>query len=78
MAGDLEAGARFLDALRPFVYRRYLDYGALDGLREMKASIAAEVARRDMADDLKRGPGGIRAVSYTHLDVYKRQISVMA
>lgn len=64
VAGDLEAGARFLDALRPFVYRRYLDYGALDGLREMKASIAAEVARRDMADDLKRGPGGIREVEF--------------
>lgn len=64
VAGDLEAGARFLDALRPFVYRRYLDYGALDGLREMKASIAAEVARRDMADDIKRGPGGIREVEF--------------
>jgi glutamate-ammonia-ligase adenylyltransferase len=64
VAGDLDAGARFLDTLRPFVYRRYLDYGALDGLREMKASIAAEVARRDMADDIKRGPGGIREVEF--------------
>jgi glutamate-ammonia-ligase adenylyltransferase len=64
VAGDLAAGERFLDALRPFVYRRYLDYGALDGLREMKASIAAEVARRDMADDIKRGPGGIREVEF--------------
>ena len=35
VAGDTAAGARLLDALRPFVYRRYLDYGALDGLREM-------------------------------------------
>lgn len=64
VAGDFAAGERFLDALRPFVYRRYLDYGALDGLREMKASIAAEVARRDMADDIKRGPGGIREVEF--------------
>lgn len=64
VAGDIAAGERFLDALRPFVYRRYLDYGALDGLREMKASIAAEVARRDMADDIKRGPGGIREVEF--------------
>ena len=64
VAGDLDAGARFLDGLRPFVYRRYLDYGALDGLREMKASIAAEVARRDLADDIKRGPGGIREVEF--------------
>ncbi len=64
VAGDSAAGGRFLDALRPFVYRRYLDYGALDGLREMKATIAAEVARKDMADDIKRGPGGIREIEF--------------
>ncbi|MBP6748614.1 MAG: bifunctional [glutamate--ammonia ligase]-adenylyl-L-tyrosine phosphorylase/[glutamate--ammonia-ligase] adenylyltransferase [Xanthomonadaceae bacterium] len=64
VAGDLDAGERFLQTLRPFVYRRYLDYGALDGLREMKATIAAEVARKDMADDIKRGPGGIREIEF--------------
>lgn len=64
VAGDLDAGDRFLDTLRPFVYRRYLDYGALDGLREMKATIAAEVARKDMAEDIKRGPGGIREIEF--------------
>ncbi|MEJ7745631.1 MAG: bifunctional [glutamate--ammonia ligase]-adenylyl-L-tyrosine phosphorylase/[glutamate--ammonia-ligase] adenylyltransferase [Luteimonas sp.] len=64
VAGDLEAGERFLQALRPFVYRRYLDYGALQGLREMKALIAAEVARKELADDIKRGPGGIREIEF--------------
>jgi glutamate-ammonia-ligase adenylyltransferase len=64
VAGDTEAGDRLLDALRPFVYRRYLDYGALDGLREMKALIAAEVQRRELAEDLKLGPGGIREVEF--------------
>ena len=64
VAGDLEAGERFLRTLRPFVYRRYLDYGALDGLRAMKAAIAAEVARRELADDIKRGPGGIREIEF--------------
>ena len=64
VAGDIAAGERFLDALRPFVYRRYLDFGALDGLRAMKASIAAEVARREMQDDIKRGPGGIREIEF--------------
>ncbi|GAB2507103.1 bifunctional [glutamate--ammonia ligase]-adenylyl-L-tyrosine phosphorylase/[glutamate--ammonia-ligase] adenylyltransferase [Lysobacter humi (ex Lee et al. 2017)] len=64
VAGDIEAGERFLATLRPFVYRRYLDFGALDGLREMKASIAAEVARRELVDDIKRGPGGIREVEF--------------
>ncbi|MFL6591324.1 MAG: glutamine-synthetase adenylyltransferase, partial [Luteimonas sp.] len=64
VAGDIEAGERFLTTLRPFVYRRYLDYGALDGLREMKAAIAAEVARKELADDIKRGPGGIREIEF--------------
>lgn len=64
VAGDLAAGERFLETLRPFVYRRYLDYGALDGLRAMKAAIAADVARRELADDIKRGPGGIREIEF--------------
>ncbi|MGJ4802779.1 bifunctional [glutamate--ammonia ligase]-adenylyl-L-tyrosine phosphorylase/[glutamate--ammonia-ligase] adenylyltransferase [Luteimonas sp. SDU82] len=64
VAGDLDAGRRFLDTLRPFVYRRYLDFGALDGLRQMKSMIAAEVARQDLADDIKRGPGGIREIEF--------------
>ncbi len=64
VAGDIAAGEDFLGALRPFVYRRYLDYGALDGLREMKAAIAAEVARKELADDIKRGPGGIREIEF--------------
>jgi glutamate-ammonia-ligase adenylyltransferase len=46
------------------VYRRYLDFTALDGLREMKAAITAEVARRDRSDDIKRGPGGIREIEF--------------
>ncbi len=64
VAGDIEAGERFLRTLRPFVYRRYLDFGALDGLRTMKAAIAAEVARKELADDIKRGPGGIREIEF--------------
>jgi glutamate-ammonia-ligase adenylyltransferase len=64
VAGDLAGGEQLIDALRPFVYRRYLDFTALDALREMKGMIAAEVLRKDMADDLKRGPGGIREVEF--------------
>src|SRR5690625_1276805 len=64
VAGDIAAGESFLRQLEPFVYRRYLDYGALDGLRGMKASIAAEVARKDLDDDIKRGRGGIREVEF--------------
>ncbi|WDS35750.1 bifunctional [glutamate--ammonia ligase]-adenylyl-L-tyrosine phosphorylase/[glutamate--ammonia-ligase] adenylyltransferase [Pseudoxanthomonas sp.] len=64
VAGDIEAGEAWLQTLRPFVYRRYLDFTALDGLRAMKAMITAEVARREMADDIKRGAGGIREIEF--------------
>ncbi len=64
VAGDVAAGARLLDALRPFVFRRYLDFTAIDGLREMKRLIDAEVARQDLAQNLKLGPGGIREIEF--------------
>ncbi|MDH3646297.1 MAG: bifunctional [glutamate--ammonia ligase]-adenylyl-L-tyrosine phosphorylase/[glutamate--ammonia-ligase] adenylyltransferase [Gammaproteobacteria bacterium] len=55
---------QFLDLVRPFVYRRYLDYGVLESLREMKALIASDVGRRERRDDIKLGPGGIREVEF--------------
>ena len=64
IAGDIAAGEQLLDALRPFVYRRYLDYGAFEGLREMKAMIEADVARRDLEGHLKLGRGGIREIEF--------------
>ncbi len=64
VAGDIDAGEQWLQTLRPFVFRRYLDFTALDGLRDMKAAIAAEVARRELAEDIKRGPGGIREIEF--------------
>ncbi|MCB1559534.1 MAG: bifunctional [glutamate--ammonia ligase]-adenylyl-L-tyrosine phosphorylase/[glutamate--ammonia-ligase] adenylyltransferase [Xanthomonadales bacterium] len=64
VAGDIAGGEIFLDTLRPFIYRRYLDYTAFEGLREMKALIAAEVKRRDLADHVKLGPGGIREIEF--------------
>ncbi|MBX3725368.1 MAG: bifunctional [glutamate--ammonia ligase]-adenylyl-L-tyrosine phosphorylase/[glutamate--ammonia-ligase] adenylyltransferase [Xanthomonadales bacterium] len=64
VAGDRAAGAEFLDMLRPFVYRRYLDYPAIDALREMKAQIDLEVQRQDLSDDIKLGPGGIREIEF--------------
>jgi glutamate-ammonia-ligase adenylyltransferase len=64
VAGDLAAGEQFLESLRPFVYRRYLDYTAIDALRDMKAQINLEVQRQDMLDDIKLGPGGIREVEF--------------
>ena len=51
-------------AVRPFVFRRYLDYGVFESLREMKALIEREVARRELADHVKLGPGGIREIEF--------------
>ncbi len=64
VAGDRAAGRQLLELLRPFVYRKYLDYTAFAGLREMKSLIDAEVARKDLADNLKLGPGGIREIEF--------------
>jgi glutamate-ammonia-ligase adenylyltransferase len=64
VAGDRAAGKQLQELLRPFVYRRYLDYTAFAGLREMKALIDAEVARKDLADNLKLGAGGIREIEF--------------
>ena len=64
VAGDVVAGKRLISTLRPFVYRRYYDYTAFAGLREMKALIDAEVARKDLARHLKLGPGGIREIEF--------------
>jgi glutamate-ammonia-ligase adenylyltransferase len=51
-------------AIRPFVYRRYLDYGVFESLREMKTLIEREMQRRELADHLKLGPGGIREIEF--------------
>ena len=64
VAGDQTAGAELMEILRPFVYRRYLDYGAFESLREMKQMIANEVKRKGMEDNIKLGPGGIREVEF--------------
>jgi [glutamine synthetase] adenylyltransferase / [glutamine synthetase]-adenylyl-L-tyrosine phosphorylase len=52
------------ESVRPFVYRRYLDFGVFESLREMKALIEKEVARRDFAEHVKLGPGGIREIEF--------------
>jgi glutamate-ammonia-ligase adenylyltransferase len=64
VGGDRARGDQLLEALRPFVYRRYLDYGALESLREMKGMIVREVARRGMEGNIKLGRGGIREIEF--------------
>ena len=50
--------------IHPFVYRRYLDYSVFESLRDMKAMITAEVQKREMANNIKLGPGGIREIEF--------------
>lgn len=50
--------------VRPFVFRKYLDFGAINAMRDLHAQIRREVARKDMADHVKLGPGGIREIEF--------------
>lgn len=64
VAGDLAAGQTLLADLKPFVFRRYLDFGAIEALREMKTLIRREVRRKHLNDNVKLGEGGIREVEF--------------
>jgi [glutamine synthetase] adenylyltransferase / [glutamine synthetase]-adenylyl-L-tyrosine phosphorylase len=54
----------YRDILRPFVFRRYLDFGLFDALRDMKTRISSEVQRRELRDNIKLGRGGIREIEF--------------
>jgi glutamate-ammonia-ligase adenylyltransferase len=64
IAGDREAGAELLKTLKPFVYRKYLDYGTIESIRGMKAMIEREMARKGMQGNIKLGRGGIREIEF--------------
>ena len=54
-----------LEALRrPFIFRKYFDYGAFAAMRDLHAQIRREVVRKDRADNVKLGPGGIREIEF--------------
>ncbi len=64
VAGDFNAGGQLMVMLHAFVYRRYLDYGAVEELRNLKAQISQELRRKDRWDNIKLGQGGIREVEF--------------
>lgn len=64
IAGDKNKAKTLFDILRPFVYRRYVDYTAMDSLRDLKRMIAAEVRKKGMENNLKLGRGGIREIEF--------------
>lgn len=63
LTGD--AHEALMKVVTPFVFRRYLDFGTIQSLRELHAQIRAEVSRRDLADNIKLGRGGIREVEFS-------------
>lgn len=64
ISGDLDVINDLHKRLSPFTYRRYVDFGVFDSLREMKALINREVRRKDAEDNVKIGPGGIREIEF--------------
>lgn len=64
LAGDPADVAALESLLRPFVYRRYLDFGSIESLREMKRLIAKELHKKGMESNIKLGPGGIREIEF--------------
>lgn len=64
VAGDKSHGQLLMDNLRPFVFRRYLDFGAVESIREMKGLINQELQRKQIDNNIKLGPGGIREVEF--------------
>jgi [glutamine synthetase] adenylyltransferase / [glutamine synthetase]-adenylyl-L-tyrosine phosphorylase len=64
VAGEQRAGEELMAMLRPFVYRRYLDFGAIESLREMKQLISSELHKKGMEANVKLGPGGIREIEF--------------
>ncbi|BBB28214.1 bifunctional [glutamate--ammonia ligase]-adenylyl-L-tyrosine phosphorylase/[glutamate--ammonia-ligase] adenylyltransferase [Neptunomonas japonica] len=64
VAGDVDKGTELLAQLRPFVYRKYIDFSAFESLREMKEMINREVRRKGLEYNVKLGSGGIREVEF--------------
>jgi len=64
VAGNKEAGGRLLNRLKPFIFRRYLDFGVYESLRDMKHKVSLEVSHKEMKGDVKVGPGGIREIEF--------------
>jgi glutamate-ammonia-ligase adenylyltransferase len=62
VSGD--RGSELLELARPFIYRRHLDYSAFASMRALHQQIRREVERRDMHDNIKLGPGGIREIEF--------------
>ncbi len=64
VAGNADSAGKINSLLSPFVYRRYIDYGVFESLREMKQLIETQNKRKGMVDNIKLGIGGIREIEF--------------
>ena len=64
VAGDIAAGNTIIQALKPFIFRRYLDYGSFDSFRDMKQRITLQVKNARLKHNIKIGAGGIREIEF--------------
>lgn len=64
VSGKQAVADELMQMLRPFVYRRYMDYGAYESMRELKTMIAQQVKRKGMQGNVKLGAGGIREIEF--------------
>jgi len=64
IAGGVAEGEQLMGMLKPFVYRRYLDFSAFESIRRMKRLIGRELMRKGISGNIKLGPGGIREIEF--------------
>ncbi len=65
VAGDLDLGEELLQRLKPFIYRRYLDFGMIEDIKLMKQKINSSLTRKQEGErNLKLGRGGIREIEF--------------
>ena len=64
LTGSKAKQTELLELLRPFIYRRYLDYTVFESLRELKLAIASELEKKGEALNIKTGLGGIREIEF--------------
>jgi [glutamine synthetase] adenylyltransferase / [glutamine synthetase]-adenylyl-L-tyrosine phosphorylase len=62
--GDADSRDALSQLVRPFIYRKYLDFNTIGQLRSLHTQIRQEVARRELAEHVKLGPGGIREIEF--------------
>lgn len=64
VSGNSVTASRLMNILKPFIYRRYLDYSALESLRQMHNMIIQETKNKKLQGHVKLGPGGIREIEF--------------